>query len=180
MANGVIDIRRYSFRPDDRLFLDSNIWLSVCGPVAFVDWRTEVYSAALRDIEIEKCQVFIDVLVFSEYINRFSRFEYEQLNPAVKPTKYRDFRDSTSYVPVAEEIAANARKILRRSTCCDSGFDSIDIHKLLSEYETGSSDFNDQIIIELCKAKDLKLVTHDGDFRDCGLFVITANKKLTI
>ena len=49
---------------------------------------------------------------------------------------------------------------------------------LLSDFEANSRDFNDAILAQLCRAKDLKLVTHDGDFKDCGITILTANSNL--
>lgn len=39
-------------------------------------------------------------------------------------------------------------------------------------------DFNDQVLAELCKSRNLTLVTHDGDFKDLGLNLLTANQSL--
>jgi predicted nucleic acid-binding protein len=57
---------------------------------------------------------------------------------------------------------------------------NIDIFALLNEFEQGDSDFNDQVITTLCQSRGLSLVTHDADFRDRGLTVITANNRLLV
>ena len=49
---------------------------------------------------------------------------------------------------------------------------------LIDEFEKADSDFNDQILAELCKRRNLKLVTHDADFRDRGLNILTTNPRL--
>ena len=60
----------------------------------------------------------------------------------------------------------------------ENEFAALDIDALMDEFEKGDSDLNDQILAELCKRRNLKLVTHDSDFKDRGLVVLTANKAL--
>lgn len=50
----------------------------------------------------------------------------------------------------------------------------------MNEYEKGNSDFNDQIFTEICRNNGWKLVTDDGDFKRCGVPLVTANKTLLI
>ncbi len=52
------------------------------------------------------------------------------------------------------------------------------IDDLLNDYATGSYDFNDQMITDLCKRKGLKLITNDGDFKGQGIPILTANNRL--
>lgn len=173
------DIREHRFTASDRLLLDANIWLSVYGPVARRNQRTDVYSRALRDIRRSHCRVYLNVLALSEFINAFARFEFNQLAPGVKPTRFKDFRQSPEFAAVAEEIGVNARKIVSTATLCDSGFGLADIESLLADYQAGHSDFNDQMLAELCKAWNLVLVTDDVDFKDSSdIAILTANKKL--
>jgi predicted nucleic acid-binding protein len=174
----ILDIRVYGFRRDDRLFPDANVWLSVSGPLAKQDWRTAVYSAALRNMRSAGAQIFLDVLVLSEFINGFARLEYQQLPPEERPPDFKTFRRSELFEPVANDIATNARRILARTTRCDSLFESIDVVALIAEYQVGDSDFNDQMIREICKAKEFTLVTHDADFRTSGIRILTANRHL--
>lgn len=48
----------------------------------------------------------------------------------------------------------------------------------MNEYQVGGSDFNDQVIREVCKSNGFKLLTDDGDFDTQGLTVLTANSRL--
>ena len=56
----------------------------------------------------------------------------------------------------------------------------LEMNELLDDYAAGGFDFNDQVITELCKRKGLTLITHDGDFKDSGVPILTANKKLLV
>ena len=90
--------------------------------------------------------------------------------------------NNTATVPrsktVAADIVATVRRILRFTSRYDSGFDSVDIEAMLTLYASGKSDFNDLMLVELCKSHDLTLVTHDADFQDSDIPILTANRKL--
>jgi predicted nucleic acid-binding protein len=68
--------------------------------------------------------------------------------------------------------------MLQNCTRVGNGFESLEIDALVDDYAAGDSDFNDQVLIALCKKEGLKMVTDDGDFKGCGIPVITANKRL--
>ncbi|MGH8547812.1 MAG: hypothetical protein ACRERU_04290 [Methylococcales bacterium] len=51
---------------------------------------------------------------------------------------------------------------------------------MIDEYAAGDSDFNDQVIAELCKKRGLKLVTDDGDFGRYEISIVTANRRLLV
>ncbi len=87
-TNSVVDIRTYSFQKQDRLFLDACVWLSVYGPFARRRVRAAHYSNALIDIRGAGCSIYLDVLILSEFINAFARWEYNSLRskpPNSKP-----------------------------------------------------------------------------------------------
>ncbi len=175
--NRINDVRLYSFSNDDRLFLDANIWLSVYGPLAYNRRRrARYYSKALRDIRNSDCEVFLDALVLSEFINNMARWEYGQSSP--KPSTFKIFRQSSAFKAIAENIVNNVRRIVSQCRRCESNFTGVDIQSLLTEFEKGDSDFNDQMISEICKHKGLTLITDDADFKGSDLTILTANNRL--
>jgi predicted nucleic acid-binding protein len=178
MARNIADVRTHVFRPGDRYFLDANIWLDIHGPLAGKNPMAAAYSTALDNMTRQGSQIHLDVLVLSEFVNRFARLEYKRLRPGWPPSRFKEFRKSAAFKLVARDIALHARQILGMVLPCDSGFTSVDQPALLTRYEAGDHDLNDLIIAELCKARALTLVTHDADFRDSGLPILTANKAL--
>jgi len=60
----------------------------------------------------------------------------------------------------------------------DLGFEIVDIDGLLAQFAAGNTDFNDQIIADLCRRKNLIFITHDADFKGSGLAILTANSRL--
>ena len=177
MRSKTKDIESYVFKPTDELLLDANIWLFVYGPGYDPDnRRVKVYSRALSKMLKAKSRIYIDVLIVSEFINRYARMKHNILNPGVRFNKR--IRQSAAFKPIARDIAADIRRVLKYSTRVESGFAALDINALITEYEKGNSDFNDQVLADLCRSKDLMLVTDDGDFKDYGLPVMTANRHL--
>ena len=177
MTSSVSDIRSYTFAKGDQVFLDANIWLFIDGPVwHHPDRRSKIYSAAFKKMRETGTTIYIDVLVLSEFINRYARLLYGQ--QAAKPPKFKDWRKTSDFKTAAQEIGTQAKKVASKCRHIDSGFELADIEAILKDFSTGNSDFNDQVIAELCKRENLALITNDADFRATGLRILTANRRL--
>ena len=175
MMSNPENIRRYVFRDDDKLLLDANVWLYIHGPSKPDDWKVRVYSDALRRMITANSQLYIEVLILSEFINSYARLEYKL---AYSRAPFKQFRQSAAFKPTAQAIAISVQYILQRCTRLESGFPTIDVAALMNEYKQGEIDFNDQILADVCRCNGLKFVTHDGDFKGQGLMLVTANSRL--
>jgi len=175
--NKTQNICHYVFQTTDALLLDANIWLFIYGPSAPNDSRSRIYSNAFKAILAAHSKIYIDVLITSEFINTYTRIEYSRLGLGIYDN-FKRFRQSADFKPIAQAIANTVRRILDYCEPLESGFSTLDIALMLNEYEKGESDFNDAILADLCQRNGLKLVTHDGDFQDCGLTLVTANSYL--
>lgn len=178
MAHRAEEISTYDFKSSDTLLLDANIWLFVYGPQKPNALKVAVYSNALKKILAAKSRIYIDVLIVSEFINAYARVKWRLLRGPSTTGNFKQFRKSSAFKPVAQDIAADVTRVLRHCTRVDSGFDSISIDALVNEFASGDSDFNDQILAALCNSKGLKLVTDDADFKSRDVPVVTANKQL--
>lgn len=176
--NQTLNINSYAFAQTDELFIDANVWFYIHGPQIPKDQRSTNYSKALANILQAKCSIFIDVLILSEFINRYSRLKCTQEKGTADPTTFKSYRQSSDFKIVAKDIADAVRRIFKHSKCVESGFTSIDVNNLLTNYESKCPDFNDQILAEICKSKSLKLVTHDSDFKDYDITILTANRNM--
>ena len=176
MTHKAISVNDYQFNPDDKLLLDTNIWLLVYGPQKPRDTRVATYSQALANILSAKCCVYIDVLIVSEFINTYARLKWKLIAPKIK--YFKKFRNSPSFKPVAKDIASDVKRVLDCCTRIENDFDILDVNDVINQYATGNADFNDQMIAILCKRKGLKLVTDDSDFGGQGISVVTANRRL--
>jgi len=77
MKNESYHIEEYTFAAADKLLFDANIWLYIYGPQGNpADQRTRVYSAALAKILAARSRIVLDVLILSEFINRYARLRY--------------------------------------------------------------------------------------------------------
>lgn len=179
MCSQVYRIESYTFSSTDAVLFDANIWLYIYGPQGDISPRFKAtYSLALRRIRSAKIPIFIDVLVLSEFINASARFFYNRLPAPTKPAEFKAFRNSADFKPIAERIAKLSRRILQKSQRIESNFESVDLVTILRDYQAGEVDFNDRILAEMCRARNLKLVTHDADFQEEDVAILTANPRL--
>ena len=156
-------------------FFDTNIWLYIYGPIGWPDQRSAIYSRTLREIRDSNGTIYINCMIISEFINAFSRIEFKQQTDY---SRFKEFRNSLSFRSIAEDIASNVRKILRNTLTCDPDLKAIDLPEIMRFFEQGKYDFNDLVFAEICRTKGLVFVTHDKDFSDMGVEVLTANEKL--
>ncbi|MDP8240585.1 MAG: type II toxin-antitoxin system VapC family toxin [Candidatus Hatepunaea meridiana] len=160
--------------------IDTNIWFYVYGPQLPKDWKSNVYSRALAEMCSVGSEMIIDVLIISEFINRYSRYEFESQKENIGINQFKEFRGSSHFMEVINAIADTTRRILTQSIRIGSGFELLKEEAIISDYQKSAQkhDFNDQILIELCRTRNLVLITHDSDFKNCGIKVLTANRKL--
>ena len=178
MTYKVLDVTRCNFCPEDELLLDTNIWLLVYGPQKPRDTRVAIYSQALTKILAAQSRIYIDVLIVSEFINTYARLKWRLIAPHIN--RFKDFRQGPEFKPVAQDIAADVKLVLKHCVRTENGFEMLEIDNVIDEYAAGDSDFNDQIITALCKKRGLKLVTDDGDFKGQGIPIMTANRRLLV
>lgn len=169
-------ITSYTFSSADELLLDANIWLLVYGPQKPGDRRVAVYSSALAQILTARSRIYIDVLIVSEFINTYARIKWNLFSSTFP--NFKQFRKSSHFQPVAQDIAADMKQVLRHCTPIANGFETLALNDLLDTYALGDSDFNDQVLAALCQRSGLKLVTDDADFRGQGIPIITNNRNL--
>ena len=184
MPEEVVAVSSYWFKPEDRLLLDTNVWFSIYGVnmPKQNDRKMTVYSEAFKKMIDAGCRIYIDVLIASEFINRYSRVKWELWKSedltANTQTSFKKFRNSNYFLPIAKEIADLMKKVLGHCKRIESGFEVLEINTLIDKYGQSGFDFNDQIIVEICKRKGLKLVTDDRDFKSGEILVLTDNQKL--
>lgn len=171
----VHSIKNYDLSQPQSFFFDTNIWLYIYGPISWQDPRSEIYSRALKKIRDSNGSIYINCMIISEFINAFSRIEFRQHSEF---SRYKDFRNSSGFQAVAQDIAYNVRKILKNTLACDPEFIAVDLPEIMDIFEQGKYDFNDLVFAEVCRSKGMIFVTHDKDFSELGVEILTANGKL--
>lgn len=174
------DVRTYVFDPTADYFLDANIWLFVYGPMTPVgDPRVATYSDALKRLRASGASTYIDVLVMSEVVNSWARFEYNRARDKGTFTgAFKSFRSTTAYAQAAADIVAAMRSILQFAKRTGTPFANISLDRTFDAFEAGSVDFTDALICESCRGRRFIMVTDDGDMKDGGVDLVTANQRL--
>ena len=157
MSKQIYRIDSYKFDSTDTLLFDTNIWLYLYSPQGMIHPLIKSkYASAFGRIRSAKSRILVDVLVLSEFINAYSRFVYNELPAATKPSNFKTFRSSVDFKAVAEEISKYSQRILGKTEPTESGFESINLRAMLNDYAAGKTDFNDQILAEMCKSEGAK------------------------
>ena len=178
MKNKAHDLSTYAFSNGEPLLLDANIWLFLFpAPSDTLPIFVKKYSASFKRMLIAKVQLALDAMILSEYLNRYCRIEWNALHLASYP-KFKDFRQSSAYISVGQGAALYARNIIKLSTRHDHPFSVADVAKVLTDFESGTCDFNDGLFVECCHHHGWKFVTDDADFTNGGIEVLTSNPKL--
>jgi predicted nucleic acid-binding protein len=166
----------HAFHPEDTLFLDTNVWLSVFGPSKPGDKRSASYSEAFARLLSAGSRVFIDILVVSEFVNTYARLKWKVEGKHV--ADFKDFRRSPAFQPIARDIAADLKRVLIHCSWTEHAFDAVDLLAMVEEYAGGDSDINDLAIVRICRNQRFTLITHDADFAGQNVPILTANPRL--
>ncbi|WP_198935439.1 PIN domain-containing protein [Chlorobium sp. KB01] len=171
-------MKAYSFISSDQILIDTNIWLYLYPPPGNSSIPFAVnYSRAFASLVQNGAIPILDPMVLSEYLNRYCRIEWEAHFSKQYP-KYKDFRNSSIFQPIAASAVTLAAGILRNSRLHSLPTNKLDLKQAISDFGTGQSDFNDAVLTDICRQQNLKLLTNDSDFQTGGIEVITSNPKL--
>ena len=134
------DVRYYNFTPQDKLFLDANIWLYLYGPPKPRSYWRSLYASIFNRMLRAKSRIYIDVLVVSEFINAYARLKWRDASSY--PNAFKTFRNSPDFKPVAQNIATHVKQIMKNCTRIESDFVKLPMDDLLADYISGDYDFN--------------------------------------
>ena len=176
MKNKAFDARSHPFSDSDAILVDANIWLYLYGPASTSATWAGTYSSVFSRILSAGSLLFLDVLILSEFINRFARLEMRRLQPG--QYNFKAFRGSADFPPVARSIGSQVNQILMVCRPVDHPFSEWKLSDLLNDFGSGTVDWNDQLVAENCSKHGFALLTNDSDFTEGGISVFTANSRL--
>ncbi len=164
-------IENYTFAARDTLLLDANIWLFLYCPHGDPGAHgPAVYSAAFKNILAAKSSIYITSTVLGEFVNRYCRLAHRLLFAKGASTEdFKEFRRTALFKHVAKAVADAGRRVLKDASPIDDSFISLDVLRILTDFEAAKQDFNDLLIAEVCKRRHLTLVTDDEDFSAQGV-----------
>ena len=178
MKNKAYNLNTYTFAFGEQVFVDTNIWLYLFpSPQNPRSRFAGKYSTAFSDLLRAKAQPILDPMVLSEYLNRYSRIEWEGLYRSSFP-KFKGFRKSQDFTNVALSAKAFVSRMLSFCQIHDTPASDLDLAQALNDFATGQIDFNDAVILDVCKKHNFKLLTNDSDFQTGGIEVLTTNPAL--
>lgn len=178
MNSQIVSIDKHRFSGSDKFLIDTNVWMFINGPLSDAKNPTiAVYSSALKDILTANAAVYVDTFVISEFVNSYARLEHKKSSIHHSST-YKDFRKSVEFRHIASDIRNACSQILKIANITNVEFTKSDLSKILDTFGKEPCDFNDRILIDICKRQGYILVTHDIDSLACDIAVLTANKKM--
>lgn len=178
MNNKAYNLSSYSFSQGEQILVDTNIWLYLF-PAPGNPQRgfAHQYSSAFSRLVNAQAQPVLDPMVLSEYLNRYCRIEWEG-HFKVQYSKFKQFRQSGDFPAVASSAQIFATRILKFCQIHPISPDELDLNQALADFALGQTDFNDALLVDICKKRNLKLMTNDADFQRGGIEVLTTNPRL--
>ncbi|MPM59410.1 hypothetical protein SDC9_106252 [bioreactor metagenome] len=187
--NNIFDLNEYKFSKEENYLFDANVWLNVFAPFTFETKKVhDIYSKMFRDILESNCNIYTTNIIVSEVVNRISQNQYklcrnkyfEKGDPTLGNFDHKTFRETDFYKDeIAYDISNQIQNIASYSKLCDVSTGNNDfLYDVAEIFEKCTLDFNDIIYLKTCEENSLALITHDRDFKDCEIKIITANKAM--
>ncbi len=178
MKSKAHDLKSYSFSAEEQILVDANIWLYLFpAPRNSTNYLASQYSSAFKNLLSAKAQPILDPIVLSEYLNRYCRIEWGGEHKS-QYAKFKYFRNSSYFSAVATSAQTFAQKIIDSCKVHSIPANELELNQALRDFSTGQIDFNDALLVDICKKRNFKLMTHDGDFQNSGIEILTTNPRL--
>lgn len=164
----MIDVSEiYKIKSTDKVFVDTNILIFLFSPsyVQSNHNQIEKYSAIFTSLVKNKCTLYVNSHVVSEFINRCLRIDFDNNYNINGDKNYKkDYRVSQEYLKTIQIVLKELKKFLKLANHINDDFVSFDISTAYTT--TKESDFNDLIIADTVRKNNLKLLSDDGDFKN--------------
>ncbi|HEQ8383872.1 TPA: type II toxin-antitoxin system VapC family toxin [Streptococcus pyogenes] len=161
MSTTVYDLKRFSFKPEEKLLVDVNVLLYLqTGETHSYD---KMWELALK----QGNQLYFTSLSVSEFINRLTKNGYyqylEDFNQQADNFDFkRDYQKTKHFLDIYDDaIDTVETEIIPKMTILD--YDNEDF-KNISELTEHMLDINDALYLKKAISNDLAIVTHDRDF----------------
>jgi predicted nucleic acid-binding protein len=161
------------------VLVDANVWLYLYPPPinSNVPFFVRHYSSGYRRMIDNGAQPVLDPIILSEYLNRYCRIEWGGQFKSNYPN-FKHFRKSHDFRSVARDVSSYATRIVSSCAVHETPTDKLDLNQAIADFESGGIDFNDAILVDICKKHGFKLLTNDGDFKSGGIEVLTNHPGL--
>ncbi len=166
---------------NEKVFFDANIWMYIFCEIG--DYNSHLirrYSSSFRYFLKNQTSIFIDLAVISEFVNRYLRIAYSNYirknNLKITDFDYKkDYRKTDDFNDAWKNVCNIVTNgILSKANTVNFEYDKNTLTGLLNP-DSLDTDFNDNHIVNLCRSSDMYLFTHDGDFKNTDINIITEN-----
>lgn len=179
LISSILDVARYQFSRDDRLFIDTNIWILIHAPSYRPDSRILVYTEAWRRALNAGAQVFATPNSLAEFVKAYSIGAWRTRPDKKAFPEYKQFRSNTeSFGRVVIEIDDAIQEMKKHVTFEADGIEIEYLIDLLPRYGEGRADFTDLLFAHMCYRNNWTLVTDDADYVGIEVNLLTANRTL--
>lgn len=166
---------------EKEVFFDANI-------IIYLFWSTgrsqqyleAKYASIFSELFAADIPMYINYIVISEIVNRTLRISWEkhldQNNLSKKQLNFKAYRNSDAGQQSQDDISVIIKDlILEQFSVIDDSFSKGDIIDLLDD---NSLDFSDKAILKTCKDNNYILVTHDADYSNSDIDILSCNRKI--
>ena len=168
------DVDQLGSRP---IFFDANVILSIYWPIGRS--RAANYSGLLKRLLQRDHPLATDITVLSEVFNRALQFEFKKDSLSASGTggfqAFKRYRESPEGKVLASEVAKTLQRALARFEFLGKVFSTSEALALL---DAQGLDFNDQVIVEVCRHQGCVLLTDDGDYANSPIDTLSLNPTL--
>ncbi|MDV0445449.1 hypothetical protein MmiAt1_10280 [Methanimicrococcus sp. At1] len=163
----------------EKIFIDANILISLDSPHPYFSDSFPACLAA-RNIFLEnKTNLFVDIVVLSEFYNRCLKASYNfycstnGLNP--KKFTFKKYRKTEDYKINLEQTCSKIQNILQYANAINPNYpESVFISNIIPA-NFKNLDFNDLHILFVCLHNNFCLWTNDIDFKNQPIDIFTEN-----
>ncbi|MGM0580487.1 MAG: type II toxin-antitoxin system VapC family toxin [Bacteroidota bacterium] len=154
------------------IFFDANILIYLYWPTGDRTYEDN-YATTFSNLFKQGNNLYIDFLVISEIVNTVIRIEHQRVNPSMR---FKAFRNSQEGKEALNDIYLIIKdEILHRFNIIESSYNNQKIESFLTVDEL---DFVDKALVSICLENNLVLLTHDRDFKNSGLDILTGNPRI--
>jgi predicted nucleic acid-binding protein len=179
-----IDLNNIKNLSDKNILLDTNIWIYLFCPLGHSkEFIVKKYSLAFNRLIHSNNKLYIDVMILSEFINRYLRLAYyvymKNNNIETDFDFKKDYKQTDDFKETIQLIVSTIKnKILLKVSVANFNYENNNIVELIDNLKDKMTDFNDLHFEKLCKTKGFILLTDDSDYSDSSLDIISGNPKL--
>jgi len=161
------------------IFFDANIWMYLFCPIGgYKPGLVNAYTRCFASILKSDNKIYTDFTVISEFVNAYLRLagSLYRIQENINKFNYkRDFRGTTEYKDALRDAYTMVKSnILKKAVVCNRNYDLSSMQSLADETDL-NCDFNDRHIVSLCNENRMYLLTHDGDFQQTNVDLISHN-----